>query len=225
MNAVAIMPFAGLGAVLGLDVVSFPQAMISRPIVAATVAGAFAGDAHRGLVIGAVLELIALGTLPFGASRYPEWGSASVVGGAMYASGARAPTGHLALAVLAALTAALLSGQSMVWLRMLNARWARAARDAAVTDARAVVLGLQLRGLVGYLLRGGLVTAAALAVLTPAYQVLGPRWHGSAAVERAVLAGLTAALGAATIWMLVRGTSGTRLLIVVGLAVGIVWVL
>ena len=32
------------------------------------------------------LELIALETLPFGASRYPEWGSASVVGGAIFAS-------------------------------------------------------------------------------------------------------------------------------------------
>ena len=39
----------------------------------------------RGLLLGAALELIALETLPFGASRYPEWGSASVVGGAIFA--------------------------------------------------------------------------------------------------------------------------------------------
>ena len=31
-----LLPLAILGAVLGLDVVSFPQAMISRPLVAAT---------------------------------------------------------------------------------------------------------------------------------------------------------------------------------------------
>jgi len=30
------LPIALLGALLGLDVVSFPQAMVSRPIVAAT---------------------------------------------------------------------------------------------------------------------------------------------------------------------------------------------
>ena len=76
-----LLPLALLGGVLGLDVVSFPQAMISRPLVAATVAGALVGDAIAGLLVGAALELIALETLPFGASRYPEWGSAAVVGG------------------------------------------------------------------------------------------------------------------------------------------------
>ena len=36
-DLVPLLPLALLGAVLGLDVVSFPQAMISRPLVAATV--------------------------------------------------------------------------------------------------------------------------------------------------------------------------------------------
>jgi len=39
----SIVPIAILGGVIGLDVVSFPQAMISRPIVAATLGGAFVG--------------------------------------------------------------------------------------------------------------------------------------------------------------------------------------
>ena len=81
-----LIPLALLGGVLGLDVVSFPQAMISRPIVAATLAGGLLGQAPSGMLIGAALELIALETLPFGASRYPEWGSASVVGGAIFAT-------------------------------------------------------------------------------------------------------------------------------------------
>ena len=34
-----VIPIAILGGVLGLDVVSFPQAMISRPLIAATLAG------------------------------------------------------------------------------------------------------------------------------------------------------------------------------------------
>src|SRR5918997_423225 len=92
-----------LGAVLGLDVVSFPQAMISRPIVAATVAGAFVGEPSSGLLIGVVLELIALDTLPLGASRYPEWGSASVVGGALFAANAAFTPGAMAIAVLGTL--------------------------------------------------------------------------------------------------------------------------
>lgn len=216
-----VLPFALLGAVLGLDVVSFPQAMISRPLVAATIAGAFAGDAERGLVIGAVLEMIALGTLPFGASRYPEWGSASVVGGALYASGVTAATGQLALSVLATLMAAWLSGASMVAVRQLNARAARRARPGLEQGSRDAVVGLQVRGLVADALRAGIVTAVALVLLNPGYRALSLLWVGSAATERAVLAGLTAALGAATIWMLVRSAPGARAGIAIGLAIGV----
>src|SRR5919199_888609 len=119
------LPLALLGAVLGLDTVSFPQAMVSRPIVAATLAGALLGQAGAGLVVGAALELIALETLPFGASRYPEWGSAAVVGGALVAAHPALPAGALTLAVLSALATAWVSGESMAWLRRLNARWAQ----------------------------------------------------------------------------------------------------
>jgi PTS system mannose-specific IIC component len=225
MNALDVIPFAGLGAVLGMDVVSFPQAMISRPLVAATLAGALAGDPNRGLLIGAVLEMVALGTLPFGAARYPDWGTASVVGGALYASGPDAARGHLALAVLSALVAAWLSSESMVWLRKMNGRLTRAARSAPVDASRNPAVALQVRGLLGDLARGALVTAAALAVLAPAYGALGKHWGGGAAVERALVAGLTSALGAATIWMLVRGTTGTRALIAVGLVIGVALVI
>jgi len=90
-----------LGAVLGLDTVSFPQAMLSRPLVAATLGGTLIGSPLGGLLIGAALELIALETLPFGASRYPEWGSASVVGGALYASSPSPGPGAMTLALLA----------------------------------------------------------------------------------------------------------------------------
>ena len=51
MILVDLLPIAVLGAVLGMDVVTFPQAMISRPIVAATIAGAFIGNAPAGLVM------------------------------------------------------------------------------------------------------------------------------------------------------------------------------
>ena len=43
---IELFPLTMLGALLGLDVVSFPQAMISRPIVSATLAGALAGALH-----------------------------------------------------------------------------------------------------------------------------------------------------------------------------------
>ena len=52
MDLIALVPLAVLGAILGLDVVSFPQAMISRPLVAATAAGALIGEPTRGLAMG-----------------------------------------------------------------------------------------------------------------------------------------------------------------------------
>ena len=50
-----LLPIAALGGLVGMDVVSFPQAMWSRPIVAATLAGALSGDARAGLLAGAAL--------------------------------------------------------------------------------------------------------------------------------------------------------------------------
>jgi hypothetical protein len=131
-----------------------------------------------------------------------------------------ASTGRLALAALAALLAAWLSGESMVVVRKLNARAARAARPALQAGSGDAVMSLQLRGLVSDFLRGGIVTGVALALAVPAYTALGALWVGSAATERAVLAGLTAALGGATIWMLVRNTPGARASVVIGLIAG-----
>jgi len=106
LSLIEALPIALLGALLGLDVVSFPQAMISRPIVAATLAGGLIGHPSAGLLIGVFLELIALDTLPFGASRYPEWGSAGVVGGALYSAQAPGMPGALPASMLAALLTA-----------------------------------------------------------------------------------------------------------------------
>ena len=115
-----LLPIAMLGAVLGLDVVSFPQAMLSRPIVAATLAGALLGAPVQGLVMGAVLELFALETLPVGASRYPEWGSASVVAGAIFAAEPPDRGGALAVATVVGLLTAAVGTYSMVVVRRLN---------------------------------------------------------------------------------------------------------
>src|SRR5919108_5711730 len=125
MTPEQLLTIALLGAIIGLDVVSFPQAMISRPIVAATVAGFVLGTPSGGLLVGATLELIALETLPVGASRYPEWGSASVVGGALFAWHPEEPGGVLVLATLGALATAWLGGWSMYLLRRMNGAWAR----------------------------------------------------------------------------------------------------
>ena len=66
------------GTLVGLDLVSVPQMMIARPLVAATVAGLILGDVETGLRLGVLFELFQLDILPVGAVRYPEYGPASV---------------------------------------------------------------------------------------------------------------------------------------------------
>src|SRR4051794_6508460 len=136
-----LLPLSMLGGILGLDVVCFPQMMISRPLVGATVAGAFVGDATTGLLVGVTLELIALATLPFGASRYPEWGSAGVVGGAIAAALRTARAGRVPAGVLAPLITAWVGGWTLVKLRQWNAWLARRKRDALEAGARGTVVG------------------------------------------------------------------------------------
>jgi hypothetical protein len=55
-----------------------PQAMLGRPLVAATVAGLLLGSVETGLLI-VLLECFALDVLPVGASRYPDYGPAAVI--------------------------------------------------------------------------------------------------------------------------------------------------
>ncbi len=76
------------GTVVALDLVSVPQAMYARPLVAGMVAGLIAGDVMAGLQLGVLLELFALDVLPVGAARYPDHGPATV---AAVAAAAGAP--------------------------------------------------------------------------------------------------------------------------------------
>ena len=61
-----------LAMLTGLDRVALFQFMISRPIVAAPLAGWIMGNALVGLEIGTLLELLWLGRLPVGASIPPD---------------------------------------------------------------------------------------------------------------------------------------------------------
>jgi mannose/fructose/N-acetylgalactosamine-specific phosphotransferase system component IIC len=217
-----LLPLAILGAVLGLDVVSFPQAMISRPIFAATAGGAMIGAPDQGIIAGAALELIALETLPFGASRYPEWGSAAVVGGVLFAAQAGSGRGGaLTTAVLAALMTAWVGGVSMVYLRKLNAVWARKRHDAVARGSRRVVIGLQLYGMTADLIRGGLLTFIALLALAPAQRFALDRWQVDAQVSRAVVVCVASMVAGAAAWKVLHSTAGARWLFVGGLAAGL----
>jgi PTS system mannose-specific IIC component len=221
MDWIDVLPIALLGGVLGLDVVSFPQAMISRPLVAATVGGAFIGNAPLGLLLGAALELIALETLPFGASRYPEWGSASVVGGAIFASHPEQPAGAMTLAVLATLTTTWIGGWSMVKLRQLNAVWAGRRRPALEAGARGTVISLQLMGMTADLVRGAVLTGIAYAMLAPLATACIEIWSIEARLSRAIVVSAAASVAGAAAWKIFHSTAGARWFFVGGLAVGL----
>lgn len=200
MSLLDILPIALLGAILGLDVVSFPQAMISRPIVAATVAGVFIGEPERGLLIGVVLELIALDTLPFGASRYPEWGSAGVVGGALYAAAPPGMYGGLPAAMLAALLTASISGWSMVVLRRAIAGKLTRSRDAIEDGSRDALMSLHLTGMSLDLLRGGAVTFVAMIVFSTLVRAIVVIWGTEPDLSRAVVVATAAIVAGGALW-------------------------
>ncbi len=216
-----LLPLALLGGVLGLDVVSFPQAMISRPLVAATFTGMLLGHSAAGLFIGAALELIALETLPFGASRYPEWGSASVVGGAIFATHPNEPAGAMTLAVFSALATTWVGGWTMVQLRRWNALLARRHREALEAGSRGAVISLQLTGMTADLVRGAVLTALAYAALAPITDACLALWSVDARFSRALIVAVTSSIAAGAAWKLFHSTAGARWFFVGGLAVGL----
>lgn len=200
MSLLEALPIALLGALLGLDVVSFPQAMVSRPIVAATLGGAFIGHAPAGLLIGVVLELIALDTLPFGASRYPEWGSAGVVGGALFAAQPPGMPGALPVSLLAALLIASISGWSMVVLRRIIAARLERTRDLIEAGSRDALLSLHLSGMTMDLLRGALVTTLGMIVFSPLVRAIVAIWGSDSAPSRAVVVVIAAIVAGGALW-------------------------
>ena len=214
-----LIPLVLLGALLGLDVVSFPQAMVSRPLVAATLGGAVLGEPLNGLLAGAILELIALETLPFGASRYPEWGSAAVVGGALAAL-QPASAGAMSLAIVGALATAWIGGWTMVVLRRINAAWARRHRASLDAGSYRTVVGLQIFGLTADLLRGAALALIALLVLAPIARGVASLWGVDLEISRAVVVGAAATVAVGAVWKLFHLTPGARWLFIGGLAIG-----
>jgi hypothetical protein len=107
---------------VGLDATSFPQVMLSRPLVAGTLVGVLFGDPASGALIGALLEVFQLPVLPMGAARYPDAGTAAVAAAAAYLHTAAAPIDPPALlfCLLGGLTWGRAAGMSADWLREYN---------------------------------------------------------------------------------------------------------
>jgi PTS system mannose-specific IIC component len=210
-----------LGAIAGLDVVSFPQAMISRPIVAGTLAGFLLGQSGAGLLLGATLELIALETLPVGASKYPEWGSASVVGGALFAVQPAATTGALAVAVLGALATASIGGWSMYVIRRFNGTIARRWIPTLGLGSGRAVIAIQSAGLAADFARAAVLTLIAIVTLQPIASAILGVWSLDGRVSRAIVVAAAGAVAAAAVWKHFHNTPGARWYFAGGLLAGL----
>lgn len=219
-----LLPLALLAGVFGLDVVSFPQAMISRPIVAATVGGAFFGSPMAGLVCGVALECLALESLPVGASRYPEWGSGSVVAGVIAAHGAGPDglpiAGPLVVSVLVGIASAWLGGWTMVRHRQLIASFARPRLGQLAAGNRNTVIGLQVFGMTADLVRGAMVGVLVYLPSRLLVEFSLANWSVRDDISRGVVVTCVASVAATAIWKDFHSISLTRRLFLASLAVG-----
>ena len=150
------------GTLVGLDLVSVPQAMISRPLVAGSVAGWLVGDVEAGLRIGVVFELFALDVLPVGAVRYPDYGPATV---AAVALGVGPPWElSLGLSVALGLVLALLGGSTLQIVRRWNARAIQRRAAALAAGESSAIRRLQYGGLLRDATRGFILTLLGIAL-------------------------------------------------------------
>lgn len=152
----------GWGTLVGVDLVSFPQALLSRPLIAGAGAGLVLGEPEAGFKIGLLLELFALDVLPVGAARYPDYG-AGVVGAVVLASGAEL-TFVLGIATLYALLFATLGGWSLQWLRRVNGHTLESAAAGLAAGDAATIRRVQYRGVAADVVRSALLTALAVGV-------------------------------------------------------------
>lgn len=218
MGPVQVVGLLLWGTVVGLDLVSVPQGMISRPLVAAAVAGWLLGDPAAGVTVGLVLELFALESVAIGASRYPDYGAAAV-GAAVL--GAATGFNGLGMAVALGLVLAELGGWSLQGLRHANARaLGRNAASLQVGDP-SVLRRLQYAGLLRDAWRSLVLTGIALGAAT-ALRRWGPLGGPVAPIVTLVVLG--GGLAAATAGTLRHAGRGRRLAwLATGVVVGMGW--
>lgn len=198
MEWVAVVPVAlwVWATLVGVDLVSVPQSMIARPLVAAVVAGALLGDVLGAARVGLVLELYALDVVPVGAARYPDYGAASA--GAVVVAAGQPWEGALGIAVAVGLLLAALGGWTMPVLRQMNSRAVARHREGLNAGDPRLVRRLQYEGLVRDAARSGFLAFVAIAsgLFARSWVPLDPGL-GRAMAVAVTGAGLATALGGA----------------------------
>ncbi len=208
------------GVLVGLDMTSVAQTMLSRPLVAGTVAGLIVGDPAGGLMMGVLLEFFALEVLPVGASRYPDYGLGAVVAVAVVAG---SPSvlgtglgGGLGLAV------AYAGGVGAHLARMMNgADVVRHAKQLDSGDIR-TIYAIQMRGLLRDVVRSFVVIAVGLGVAYVVRQAMPITLQGAVYLRIVIVGAAIAAVVSGTVRLTGRRVANQWF--VIGLIGGIVGV-
>ena len=209
---------AMLGGVVGLDATSFPQVMVSRPVIAGALTGMLFGRPVEGLLIGFMLEVFSLGILPIGAARYPESGTAAVAAASAYM--AAVPAGldpaSLALVLGFGLVWEHLAGETVVLQRRSNGRMLTGGGAIAAKQ-------LERRHLVAMtvdLLRGAVVSVGGGLLGYGLLRLAAPLWQLGAEPTLAALGILVAGMLGTSI-PLFGGWQARKLAVAGGVATGI----
>lgn len=153
-----ILRLSALGGLLGLDGTAVGQFMVSRPLVAGLLAGWMAGNPAQGALVGVILELYLLVSVPSGGARFPEASTATVV--AVACAVPFEASGAVPLAVAGGLVWGQVGGGTVNLQRHLNARLVPQPGDDD-PSVRRISRGHLLAILLD-LLRGTAVTAAGI---------------------------------------------------------------
>ena len=209
-----------LGGMIGLDATSFPQAMLSRPLVAASLTGMILGQPLAGIAVGAVLETFALVVLPVGAARYPETGTAAVSAAAAFSMLAPASAGGLLLALAFGMYWERVAGASVILAR----RWNESMVASRTHMSAERLERLHLTAISIDFLRGaGIATAGAL-LGGFLLRLIAPFW-GMGTSTTLALIGVCAAAMLGAVLPLFGGWKERWIGFVVGIACGILLLL
>jgi PTS system mannose-specific IIC component len=209
------------GTVVGLDLVSVPQGLLSRPLIAAGIAGLVVGDLGSGLLAGMVLELYALDVLPIGASRYPDFSVAAVAGGV--AAALVPATVAVGVAGLVALPLAAIGGWTLQKLRRRNAVSVQRRLERVARGDGKAIWELQRNGFLRDAMRSFALAllGVGLAIVAATFPWQGVD-HGQWLSWAVLAGGIAAALGGA---IRSAGHGRRRHWLALGVAAGLVVVL
>jgi PTS system mannose-specific IIC component len=151
-----IVLLAFIASVICLDITSFGQLMISRPIVCAPVFGYLCGDIKTGLWVGMMIELLWVSFIPMGAAIPHDNMSIAVLATVWGLRSFPDQKGAIMLALIFSVIVGILFRRFDIWMRYFNVRvmhWV----EQGVADGKekridyGIYIGLLLFWLKGFL--------------------------------------------------------------------------